>query len=422
MGMRTRQAARPVAPVVVVLLALLGLPAGAPQPATPAEGMRITELLPAPDGAVGQREFIEIHNVGPSTIPLEGWRIEDAATASGAVNGFTFGDEAVGAGQRIVVWSNGSADARGPAWSSSPSKTVWNDAGDAAALLDPAGRVVDWFAYGNSAVPPPAGFANASQPEAPPRGASLSLGDEGWVAGPPSPGLAPGTQGGVADAEVQNVAPHAALTAPTSAKPAEPIHVGLQVDDGNGQGDIVAWSLRGGSSVLASGNATPPAAVDVRAPSASGPWALEFEVRDRSGAVARANATVQVRDANVALTLPTSGGLRFPALVPGQRNATSLEPFVLHNDGTDPLPLLIDVSPFSASGATIPVDGNLWVGFAVGNATDAAGAQWSRYERPLQPLPPLAPGESYAVWLRIDAVPAPLAAGAYGTSFTVVPA
>ncbi|MHB1262052.1 MAG: lamin tail domain-containing protein [Thermoplasmatota archaeon] len=402
------------------ILSLAVLAIGPVQPASAESGasVRIAELLANPDATQGQREFIEVWNPTTTAIDLTGWALRDAATASGATNEFTFTSGNLAAGGRIVVWSNGTGDARGPSWSTSASKTVWNDAGDAATLLDPQGTVIDWLAYGNSAATAPTGFEGQARPAAPARGLSLALDGTTWKSGAPTPALAPGAVGGVATATVLNVAPDARLTGvPAAAKPGEAVSIGLAVEDGNGAADLADWTLAAGGAILASGTGTPTATVDLVAPAFSGPWTISLTVADQAGLMDVASATVQVRDARLSVSLP-SGALRFPDLRPGDASVAATDWATLRNEGADAVLPLLDVSPFAGVGGEIPVDGNLEVGVRAvgGNAT------WVAYEGPLTPLPAVAPGASFELSLRLLAVPAPLAAGAYGTTFAVVAA
>lgn len=409
------------APTALAFAALATLAFGHALPVQAADtptALRISELLPNPDAAQSQREFIELWNPTGAGIDLAGWTLRDAATASGATNEFTFPSGRLAPGARIAVWSNGTGDARGPSWSSSASKAVWNDAGDAATLLDPLGAVVDWLAYGSSAAAAPAGFEGQPKPPAPSRGLSIALDGAAWKTGAPTPALAPGAVGGLATATVLNVAPDARLTGvPVAAKPGEAVRVGLAASDGNGVADLAGWTLSAGGATVASGEGLPTAAVDLAAPGSSGPWTIVLTVTDQAGLVDLATATVQVRDARLSVSLP-SGALRFPDLRPGDVQVAATDWASLRNEGSDAVTPLLDVSPFTGPAGDIPVDGNLEVGLrpAGGNAT------WIAYAGPLTPLPTVLPGVSLEVSLRLRAVPTPLAAGAYGTTFAVVAA
>jgi hypothetical protein len=406
--------------LALALLAVYALPSGLGQAdaASVSPTLRISELLPNPDATQGQREFVEVWNPTNASVDLAGWTLQDAPTASGSSNSFTFVSGRLGPGARIAVWSNGSADARGPSWSTSPSKAVWNDAGDAALLSDPSGEVADWLPYGNTAAAAPAGFEGRAKAAAPARGLSLALDGTSWSAAPPTPALAPGTVGGMAGATVLNVAPSAGLAGvrPT-ARPGEPVTVGLTARDGNGVGDLAGWKLLAAGAAVGQGSGAPPESIALTAPAFSGPWTLELQVTDAGGLTGTASAVVQVRDARLSVAVP-GGMLRFPDLAPGDLDVEATGWATLFNEGTDPVVPLLDVSPFSGPGGEIPVDGNLWV------ATRTAGtnATWARYDGPLTALPAIAPGASLEVTLRLAAVPAPLPAGAYGTTFAVVAA
>jgi hypothetical protein len=408
--------------VVLALLAVATLPPSAAQddvaPAPPAPALLLSELLPNPDPAQAQREFVEVWNPGNVSVDLAGWTLQDAPTASGTSNSFTFAAGRLVPGARIVVWSNGSSDARGPSWSTSPSKAVWNDAGDAATLLDPSGEVVDWLPYGNTAAIAPEGFEDRLKPAAPARGLSIALDEGVWSAGAPTPALAPGTVGGMAGATVLNVAPVVGFSGvPATAKPGEALDVGLVATDGNGAADLVAWTLSAGGAVVGQGGGVAPASLALAAPAFSGPWMLELQVTDAGGLTGTATATVQVRDARLSVAI-AGGMLSFPDLAPGDRDVVATAWATLRNEGTNAVVPLLDVSPFTGPGGEIPVDGNLWV------ATRPAGgnATWSEYAGPLTTLPALAPGMTLEITLRLGTVPAPLAAGPYGTTFAVVAA
>lgn len=398
---------------LLTLALLVALPVHADE-GVPA--IRITELLANPDPAAGQREFIELHNAGSVAVDLRGWKVRDAPTAANNTNDYTFGALTLGPGQRIVLWSNGSADAVGPSWSTSASKSVWNDAGDAATLLDASGQVRDWIGYGSTTQGAPAGLA-AEKPAAPARGKSIQLDAGAWTAATPTPGMALGQQGGPASVRVANVPPAIVLRAPASVRPGEAVALRLNVSDGNGGADLVAWSVLSRGAVVRAGNGSFDGDVVVTAPTQAGAWILTVLAADAGGLHVNATATATVRQPRLAVSLPNGGALRFPDLRPGDRNVTSLDAFTLRNDGEDPATPLVDVSAFRAGAAQIPVDGNLWVG-----VTTAGTTTWVRYDGPLQVLPALAPGSTATLALRIGAVPVPAPAGLYGTTFTVVAA
>ena len=396
-------------------LLLIALPAVAQDPG-PSPDVRLVELLPNPDPALGQREFVELLNAGPAAVDLQGWRLRDAPTATNSTNEFTFPALLLEPGRRVVVWSNGSADALGPSWSSSPSKAVWNDGGDAVTLFAPDGTAKDWLGYGSTTQAPPPGIAGA-KPAAPARGKSLQLVDGAWSPDTPTPGFAPGESGGAATVRVVNVAPAVHLSGPSGARTGESVSLQVAVGDENGDADVASWTLTAGTTTLASGNGSTSSTVTATAPAKAGAWSVTLAARDLAGASANTTLSIDVRAPKLTVALPPGGALRFPDLRPGDRNVTSLDALSVRNAGADPATPLLDVSPFRAGGSSIPVDGNLWVGVDDGNAT-----AWLRYTGPLQPLPAIAPGASVTVSLRIAAVPNPSPAGVYGTTFTVVPA
>jgi competence protein ComEC len=83
-----------------------------------------------------------IENSGGTAVALGGWVLRDESSA----NRFPFPDGLLLApGDQTRVVTGCAAGARRLAWcAGSP---VWNNAGDTALLLDPAGRVVDRFRY-----------------------------------------------------------------------------------------------------------------------------------------------------------------------------------------------------------------------------------------------------------------------------------
>ena len=76
---------------------------------------------------------------------------------------------------------------------------------------------------------------------------------------------------------------------------------------------------------------------------------------------------------------------------------------------------MLDVSDFAAAGSSLVVRDNLWYGIVT-----EQGTAWYPYTGPLTQMPPLDAGASVEIAFRLSAVPTPMAAGTYGTSFTVV--
>ncbi|MES2154674.1 MAG: lamin tail domain-containing protein [bacterium] len=395
-----------IAVLAAVLLIAPPIPVGGQaQPS----GVRISEIMSDPDTTAGQREFIEVWNTGQSAVALAGWKLHDAATASGSVNTFTFPPWSLPPNGRVVVWGGGVGDGRGPAWSNS---AVWNNAGDGVSLVDSGGATIDWVGYG-SAVPPP-GFGNQSVPAAPPRGQSLQLDGSAWAPGAPTPGSAPGAVGGSLTIEVANVAPSVAFAAtPVSARPGSSIAVSFVVDDPNGPSDVVTWRLSSGQGILATGTATGTRTLHLAAPPSPGAWVLNLTATDAAGASAAAAAIIQVRNTDLVVTIP-AGALQFGQAAPGESEVTGVGAVDVTNDGDADVTPLLDVSGFAGSGGlAFPAEGHVRVTWDAGNQTIA-------YVHPLTALSPLAPHGHATLRFHLVDVPAGLAAGTYGASFTLV--
>ncbi|MEA3203296.1 MAG: micrococcal nuclease [Thermoplasmata archaeon] len=395
---------RRLLPALLLALSLLPAPHAA---ATPID-LRITELLPDPDATLGQREFIELWNAGNATLDLAGWKLHDAPTTSGATNTFTFPAWTLRPNGRVVVWGGGAADGRGPAWSNS---AVWNNAGDGAFLVDPTGALVDWAGHG--AATAPAGFEARLAPR-PDRGQSAEIQDGAWVLHDPTPAAAPGASAGAIAFLVSNVAPHAGFAnLPPSARPGATLTLQLLIGDDNGDADVKAWNLTSNGALVAHGSVLPAAPVQLLVPGGTA-WALVLQAQDAAGLVARSSIVLPLRNSDLAVSLP-DGGIAFPDIVPGAAQATATQSATLQNLGSAPLRPLVDVSDFTGP-ATLAAPGHLELGTGTpGNVT------WTPYTGALTALPQLAPGESVPLWFRVTHVPVPLPAGAYGTSFTVVP-
>lgn len=345
---------------------------------------RIAELLPDPGD--GQREFIELWNPGDA-ITLDGWRIEDAAGNAFALDGHT-----ISQGGRLVVWGGGEADAWGPAWSKA---TVWNNGGDTATLHGPDGPV-HAFTYG------------AGGPPAPATGNSLAWDGSGWTEGAPTPGQAP-TAGGSVQVEVQDAPPIVRIEAPEQAAPQDTVSVTLHVDEPNG--DPVTWRLWSDEALVAEGAEVGTFARSIEAPDA-GTWLLRLEATSGEH-TATTEHIIAIESAGFQVHFP-AGPVTFPELVPGAQAVVATAPFRIDNTGDAATPR-IDLSDFHGP-ESWPVVGRV----SIGTGSDGDWT-WTAYEGPLTALPVMEAGAGYDVLLRIDDVPLPLAAGAYGTSFTVVP-
>ena len=388
----------------VAFLLTLALPAPAQSVAAP--DLRIVEILPDPDTAAGQREFVELLNAGNTTVGLAGWRLRDAPTASGATNSFTFPAWSLAPGERVVVWGSGAADAYGPTWSNG---AAWNNAGDGVSLLDPAGTVTDWIGYG-SATPP------AEHPEAivlakPDKGRSVAIqADDAWSIGEPSPGLAPGGVGSVLEVDVANAAPAISFQGlPASVRPGS-LPIQLVTSDPNGAADLEAWSLTVQGQPAGSGPGAPPATVQVTIPGDVANVLVVATVRDAAGLNGTAQATLPVRASDLELILPADG-LGLPSLAPGQSATTQAITVRNHADAarTARLDLGLLRGPVEAA-----LNGLVEVGIQAGNETT-----WVRYDGPLQPLGSIPSGGEMVFVLRVQ-VPDGLPAGRYGASLAVV--
>ncbi len=397
-----------------LVLVLLSVPVSVESQATP-PALRIVEILPDP--TTGASEFIELWNPTEVSVELAGWRIGDEVTTPSK---FTFPTWTLPAGGRIVVWSSSGAatNPAGPKWTTTDK---WNNAGDAANLTAPDGTVVDYFAYGSGTGTPPLGFEDRTPQPAPAKGKSLALLDGAWVEADPTPGLAPGQAapaGGGVQAEVVNVAPTPSFVDPPRAvRPGASVTLRVEVRDDNGDADVASWSVQDEAGTLASGSAAGVHEFTASAP-ASGPWVLGLAATDAGGLSTTVQATIEVRESPLGVQLPEGGLVRFPPLQPGDRGVVTLDAFRLTNDGDAPLRPRFDLSDLSGPTGTIPVAANLDVG--VGPA--GAEPTWVPYASAMTELPEMAPGAVVEVRLRILEVPVPLAAGSYGTSFTVVAA
>lgn len=398
---------RRAAATATVIAFLLTAPLPALAQAEPTPSIVIVEVLGDPDTTQGQREFVELWNTGVTTIDLAGWKLRDQPTTSGATNTFTFGTWNIPANGRVVVWGGGAADAKGPAWGNS---AVWNNAGDGVTLLDTASTPVDWVGYGTATAP--AGFADRTVLPAAPRGSSLQLRSDGWITGSPTPGTAYGAVGGGLGVEVTNAAPTAAFDgAPVSARPGARVALQFTLADANGAADVASWTLSSGAATLATGTTAGTQTATVTAPSAEGTWPLTLTVTDAAGASATAAAMVAVRASDLAVDIP--GSLTFGAAAPGSTDTMTAAPVVVRNLGGAPIAPLLDVSPFvSAAGGSFPAEGHVWI--------RVGGGDWVAYEQALQALPAIAPNDSLELTFQLRGLPAGLAAGGYGASFSVV--
>lgn len=91
--------------------------------------LRLSELLPDPEGKDGEGEFVEIHNYGSESVVLDDWKIQDASGKSLALSG------TIAPGTYVAFRA---ADTSLP--------TLNND-GDTIVLHDPAGNLRDGVSF-----------------------------------------------------------------------------------------------------------------------------------------------------------------------------------------------------------------------------------------------------------------------------------
>ena len=380
-----------------------------PAQASPDRCIVLAELQADPDTTLGEREFVEVWNCGAAAEPLAGWKVRDAPAASGSMNTFTFPAWSLPANGRVVVWGGGAGDGRGLAWSN---PSVWNNAGDAATLIDPSGTVADWLGYGSTS--PPANTSATVQAK-PGHGQSLQLDGATWTLAAPTPGTAIAASGGGLQVNVTNGAPTPAFgDLPSWVRPGSAASIPIALDDPNGASDIASWTLSSGETVLATGNGV-DASATATAPRTGASWQLELQATDHAGLTTAVRATVPLRFSDLLVEMPGNGPLAFPAAAPGTSDLVSTAPALVRNLGSVAQVPHLDVSDFAGPGS-FTAAGHLAVGWDDGQGNTT----WMPYSGPLMPLPSIAPGASLSVSFRVH-LPTPLAAGIYGTSFSVVP-
>jgi endonuclease YncB( thermonuclease family) len=103
---------------------------------------RIDENPPGPDEDALDLEIVEITNRSDADVDLSGFVLRDESTA----NRFVFpGGTILGAGDSLEVSAGCDPPGNALAWCADG--PVWNNGGDTALLLDPAGRIVDHMSY-----------------------------------------------------------------------------------------------------------------------------------------------------------------------------------------------------------------------------------------------------------------------------------
>ena len=92
---------------------------------------------PGSDEEVLDQEFVTVSNTGETTLDLGGWILRDEST----VNRFRFPSDAkLDPGQAIDVITGCNPSTGQLAWCAD--RSVWNNGGDSAFLLDGFGRIV----------------------------------------------------------------------------------------------------------------------------------------------------------------------------------------------------------------------------------------------------------------------------------------
>ncbi len=358
-------------------------------------------------------EFVELLNAGPRDVDLAGWSIHDrAGTTYTFDSGWVLGPRA-----RVVLWSGPGAEdtPHGPAWRRG---TVWNNDGDAATLVDPAGRIIDWLGYGSGRADPPPGFEGRGYPAAPGRGLSTAWHSDHWEEGDPTPAAAENSNG-EARLSILNAAPVVRfLDAPDGYEPGEPVAVTIAVTDPNGPADAVTWRIADARSTQFEGHQQGPHELALVAPAADR-WTLDLLAEDAAGASSTARLDLFAWGGLV-IHVPESGAVPLPALEPGAVNVTSLAPVAIENRAREALVPLIDVAEFRNGPHRIETADRLLLGIDRGTGPTTASTLWYSYIGPLTPLPAIPPGETLQLWLRLPEVPSQLPAGDYVTSFAVV--
>lgn len=114
---------------------------------TPAKVI-LNEILANENGSDTSTEFIEVVNVGGTTIDISGWTLSDAG---GVRHTFASGTR-LGAGRALVVFggANGIPSGLSNAVSASGGSLALNNTGDTVSLKDARRKAVDAFSYGGS--------------------------------------------------------------------------------------------------------------------------------------------------------------------------------------------------------------------------------------------------------------------------------
>jgi hypothetical protein len=98
-------------------------------------GIVINEILPSPEGADAENEWIEIFNQNNFEVNLSGWQIRDTI---GQAKTFTFPEETKISSQEYLIFSR------------PKTKITLNNSGDGLELIQPDGQIIDRINYGKA--------------------------------------------------------------------------------------------------------------------------------------------------------------------------------------------------------------------------------------------------------------------------------
>ena len=107
-------------------------PEAAPSPAIYPDGILINEILPSPEGADEENEWIELYNSNNSEVDISGWKLKDTV---GTPKIFTIPDGTKIAAQETIAF-----------WRPETKITLNND-GDGVVLLKPDGEAADSVSF-----------------------------------------------------------------------------------------------------------------------------------------------------------------------------------------------------------------------------------------------------------------------------------
>ncbi|MBT4277326.1 PKD domain-containing protein [Candidatus Falkowbacteria bacterium] len=99
----------------------------------------INEILPNPEGADNEKEFIELKNIGKTTINLENWKLNDNSARTYIIKEKYFTQTFIRPNQFFVIYRNKSKIA------------LNNSGGDEVKLYNKAGKLIDKLSYNEKA-------------------------------------------------------------------------------------------------------------------------------------------------------------------------------------------------------------------------------------------------------------------------------